>query len=188
MLLIDSINGECSGEQSPMTARCCVKFDNMSTKTQRLHCSLDYTHPVRYRSLGYFKNGTPRTPPKDDTAPISPIKPIHLNMKYPILSTQNLLRIRLARSHTSTRRRCGSRLLVVPGQVAVATQFSWFDEMRRSEQAPRRMQRLPITIYAMPRNGFFPPMTVRVEMSISLVPLYPRTSNSEKNDQQEEFW
>jgi hypothetical protein len=41
--------------------------------------------------------------------------------------------------------------------------------------APSRMQRPPTTMYAMPRKGFLPPMTVRVEMRIDLVPLYALT-------------
>ena len=37
---------------------------------------------------------------------------------------------------------------------------------------PSRMQRPPTTTYAMPRKGFLPPMIVRVEMRIDLVPPY----------------
>lgn len=59
-------------------------------------------------------------------------------MKHPILSTQNHLRIRLTRSHTSTRRRRSTRRLIVPGKVGVVAQFSRFDEMRRSEQGTEK--------------------------------------------------
>jgi hypothetical protein len=41
--------------------------------------------------------------------------------------------------------------------------------------APNKMQIPPTTRYAIPRNGFLPPMTVRVEMRIDLVPLYLST-------------
>jgi hypothetical protein len=38
------------------------------------------------------------------------------------------------------------------------------------KSAPRTMQMPPTTTYAIPRKGFFPPMTVRVESRIDLVP------------------
>lgn len=41
--------------------------------------------------------------------------------------------------------------------------------------APSKMQRPPTTMYAMPKNGFLPPMTVRVEIKMDLVPLYACT-------------
>jgi len=34
------------------------------------------------------------------------------------------------------------------------------------------MQRPPTTTYAMPKKGFLPPITVRVEMRMDLVPPY----------------
>jgi hypothetical protein len=41
--------------------------------------------------------------------------------------------------------------------------------------APSKMQRPPTTRYAMPKNGFLPPITVRVEIKMDLVPLYAMT-------------
>lgn len=43
---------------------------------------------------------------------------------------------------------------------------------------PSKRQRPPTTRYAMPRNGFLPPMTVRVEIRMDLVPLYFSTWKS----------
>lgn len=39
------------------------------------------------------------------------------------------------------------------------------------KMAPRTMQSPPTTTYAMPRKGFLPPITVRVEMTMDFVPL-----------------
>ena len=44
--------------------------------------------------------------------------------------------------------------------------------------APSRMQSPPTTMYAMPRNGFLPPMTVWVDRSSDLVPSYGNTGKS----------
>ena len=44
--------------------------------------------------------------------------------------------------------------------------------------APRTTQMPPTTTYAIPRNGFFPPMTVRVEINIDFVPPYSVTGNA----------
>ena len=45
-------------------------------------------------------------------------------------------------------------------------------------KAPRTIQSPPTTTYAMPRNGFLPPMTVRVEMMMAFVPPYFLTGKS----------
>lgn len=39
------------------------------------------------------------------------------------------------------------------------------------KMAPRRIQMPPTTKYAIPRNGFLPPMTVLVLSTMDLVPL-----------------
>lgn len=44
--------------------------------------------------------------------------------------------------------------------------------------APRTIQIPPTTTYAMPRNGFLPPMTVRVEIIMDFVPPYFLTGKS----------
>ena len=43
---------------------------------------------------------------------------------------------------------------------------------------PRTMQMPPTATYAIPRKGFFPPMTVRVDMTKDLVPPYTSTGKS----------
>lgn len=45
-------------------------------------------------------------------------------------------------------------------------------------KAPRTIQIPPTTTYAMPRNGFLPPMTVRVEIIMDFVPPYLFTGKS----------
>jgi hypothetical protein len=45
----------------------------------------------------------------------------------------------------------------------------------RVKIVPSRMQRPPTTTYAMPKKGFLPPMTVRVEIRMDLVPPYLST-------------
>lgn len=47
------------------------------------------------------------------------------------------------------------------------------------KMAPRRMQMPPTTKYAIPRNGFLPPMTVLVLRTMDLVPLYTSAGNPE---------
>ena len=44
--------------------------------------------------------------------------------------------------------------------------------------APSMIQSPPTTMYAIPRNGFRPPITVRVDISIDFVPLYIVTGKS----------
>ena len=43
---------------------------------------------------------------------------------------------------------------------------------------PSTMQMPPTAKYAIPRNGFLPPMTVRVDMTIDFVPPYTVTGKS----------
>lgn len=46
-----------------------------------------------------------------------------------------------------------------------------FNKCVTVKMAPRRMQIPPTTKYAMPKNGFLPPITVLVLRTIDLVPL-----------------
>lgn len=45
-------------------------------------------------------------------------------------------------------------------------------------KVPRTMQMPPTATYAIPRKGFFPPITVRVDMTKDLVPPYVSTGKS----------
>ena len=46
-------------------------------------------------------------------------------------------------------------------------------------KVPRTMQMPPTATYAIPRKGFFPPITVRVDMTMDLVPPYTSTGKSD---------
>ncbi len=101
-----------------------------------------------------------------------------------------------SRPDFSARRRCRTRLVIVPGQIGVIAKFpesvsvGWkalwnirltnLGLMRWAtmNKAPSSTQIPPTTTYAIPRNGFFPPITVRVEITIDLVPPYSVTLKS----------
>ena len=57
------------------------------------------------------------------------------------------------------------------GRIVIVTNLG-LNKCLTAKIAPRSTHSPPTTIYAIPKNGFFPPMTVVVEITIDLVPPY----------------
>jgi hypothetical protein len=68
--------------------------------------------------------------------------------------------------------------------VRFDTTYLGFTRCVRVKTVPSKMQRPPTTTYAMPKKGFLPPITVRVEMRMDLVPPYFSTGKPNRSQQQ----
>ncbi|KAI7506299.1 hypothetical protein KC367_g110 [Hortaea werneckii] len=105
--------------------------------------------------------------------------------------TYNTCNPRASRSRGAAGSSCRARLVGIPAEIRMVAEFPALFRLRSATRdlslcygcvtvnmAPSRMQSPPTTMYAMPRNGFLPPMTVWVDRSSDLVPSYGNTGKS----------